>query len=124
MSGYIGKRFYKDIEKRRIYERDYSRTHRKEKEILRRIRYRKVKEEIFKLLGSKCCKCGFSDVRILQIDHVNGNGNKKRKGVWTYKFYKDILNEIISGSKEYQLLCPNCNWIKAVESKVWRRKYD
>src|SRR5262245_4193654 len=36
----------------------------------------KVRLEILLLLGGAfCVRCGFDDVRALQIDHVHGNGN-------------------------------------------------
>jgi ribosomal protein L20A (L18A) len=80
----------------------------------RRNHRRKIKLKIFKLIGNKCIKCGFSDIRILQIDHVNGNGYKERTTSST-KYYRSILEKIQSGSKDYQLLCPNCNWLKRIE---------
>ena len=77
----------------------------------------KLKNEIFDLLGNRCVCCGFSDVRALQIDHVKGNGNqeiKRFKNV--YQYYKNILDKLRSGSKDYQLLCANHNWIKRFEN--------
>lgn len=40
---------------------------------------RKAKAYIYKVLGNKCCKCGFVDERALQLDHINGDGFKDRK---------------------------------------------
>lgn len=73
------------------------------------------RERIVKLLGNRCCRCGFSDVRALQIDHVNGGGTRDRarlKGAIAY--YIHIERNLNSGL--YQLLCANCNWIKRVEN--------
>ena len=73
---------------------------------------RKLKE-IFEFFGSKCAHCGFDNPLALQIDHVNGGGKKERIiRTGTATFYRHVLKEIKSGSKEYQLLCANCNWIK------------
>ena len=76
--------------------------------------------EIFKLLGDKCSnpdclvpgRC--RDLRCLQIDHVNGSGSKERKRFNGHgpSFYKYVIKQIKAGSKKYQLLCANCNWIK------------
>jgi len=94
-------------------------------------RYRlKRKREIFQLLGNKCANpfnlphpdwC--NDPKILQIDHIRGNGYKKRKacGCNPYKIYNEILREIMIGSKDYQLLCPNCNWLKRIKNKEFIR---
>ena len=73
----------------------------------------KLKIQIFEILGNKCVRCGFSDSRALQIDHVNGHGNLEVKQFRNRElYYKHILAKIESGSKDYQLLCANCNWIK------------
>jgi len=71
---------------------------------------------IFNLLGNRCAKCGFSDPRALQIDHIHGGGEKDRLAAGNYQAYlKKIIKSIQSGSKDYQLLCANCNWIKRYE---------
>jgi hypothetical protein len=77
----------------------------------------RTRAEILTLLGGKCVKCGFSDIRALQIDHVNGGGVKHYKGrSSSIRYNKDILDEIKEGSGKYQLLCANCNWIKRYEN--------
>ena len=90
----------------------------REKVARMRIRTREAKAEIYRLLGGKCVKCGFEDVRALQIDHIIAIGNnakrKKRRGD-DLNGYKRILEEIKSGKHNYQLLCANCNWIKRWE---------
>lgn len=70
-------------------------------------------------LGNKCCKCGYSDKRALQIDHILGNGGKERREL-NYNQFK-IYKKISSGSNEYQLLCANCNWIKRYENNELKR---
>lgn len=63
-------------------------------------------------LGGKC-QCGVDDERVLQIDHVNGDGRVDRKANHQY----DILRRIASGLTEgYQLLCSNCHVIKTREA--------
>lgn len=81
--------------------------------------YEKIKNEVFDLLGGKCVQCGFSDRRILQIDHVHGHGNKDYKGFRGMgpSYLLHVLERIKNGSKDYQLLCPNHNWLKRVENK-------
>ena len=78
------------------------------------------------ILGGKCSKCGFSDIRALQIDHVNGGGQKEIKKIGSYKMYQNIIeNEDVR--KNYQILCANCNWIKRYENKENRngvRNFD
>lgn len=77
--------------------------------------YDRRRSAILELLGGTCNKCGFSDERALQIDHVNGGGrDDKARFSSTSIYYKHILE--VEG-KGYQLLCANCNWIKRHENK-------
>lgn len=103
-------------------------THgRKQKQEQERHYREKHKWLIFELLGNKCSnpyKLNHGDFlidsRVLQIDHVNGQGTKElheTKGRSTY--YKKVYGKILNGSKEYQLLCANCNWIKNREKKEY-----
>lgn|SRR5574340_69787 len=76
-------------------------------------RHDSIRQRVLDLLGHKCARCGFSDDRALQIDHINGNGRKDRgKCRSPHKFYEKVL---VVGSAEYQILCANCNTIKRHE---------
>ncbi len=72
---------------------------------------KKLRMLVIQRLGSKCCFCGFDDVRALQVDHINGGGSKEIKELGANKIYRKILD----GDMSYQLLCANCNWIKRAE---------
>lgn len=63
-------------------------------------------------LGGKCVRCGFSDSRALQLDHINGGGLRDKRSTATR--YRQILSGKSVG--EFQLLCANCNWIKRAEN--------
>jgi len=89
------------------YHRDY----------MRRVR-RELREHLIDVLGARCAGCGTTDRRVLQIDHIKNGGAQHRKtfgGVGNYQYYRDMEKRIQSGSKEFQLLCANCNYIKAIE---------
>lgn len=88
--------------------------------------HKKNRGELFRLLGEKCCRCGFSDKRALQIDHINGGGIKERRTVNTKDFHRMVLKSIKNKENKYQLLCANCNWIKRTENKEWGggKKYE
>lgn len=71
--------------------------------------------------GRVCVVCGFDDIRALQIDHVNGNGNAERIAIGGtvrfsgWNFYQYLKK---SGYPDgYQTLCANHNMIKYEESK-------
>jgi len=74
-----------------------------------------LRNKILVALGCVCVRCGFTDVRALQVDHVNGDGAGHRRQLGYNAHYSKILREIESGSSRYQLLCANCNWIKRHE---------
>ena len=74
---------------------------------------------LINLLGNKCVRCGFNDVRALQIDHINGGGYKelKEKFVGAQTMYNYYKNHPEEANEKLQILCANCNWIKRSESK-------
>ncbi len=57
----------------------------------------------------ECMKCGFGDIRALEMDHIGGGGSKHlhRIGGNIYDWIR--RNNYPSG---FQVLCANCNWIK------------
>jgi hypothetical protein len=82
-------------------------------------RSRAMRQEVIDAFGAKCVRCGFSDVRALHMDHVNGGGNIERKLLTGPSLrYKKMLDE----PKNYQILCANCNFIKKAEESEHRWK--
>jgi RNase P subunit RPR2 len=67
-----------------------------------------------------CAKCGYSDVRALGLDHINGRGSEQRKKGFVGNGYYSWLkkNGFPPG---LQVLCMNCNWIKRVDNNELRR---
>lgn len=83
------------------------------------VHYRKKLKVLVHLGGACCVRCRFSDLRVLQIDHIHGGGCKERRSIGGYN---GILNRILSMSpdqakQEYQVLCANCNVIKKHENR-------
>lgn len=80
-----------------------------------------IRHQLIRLLNTEmsCVRCGFNDIRALQIDHKNGRGHNDRKtfkhaGASLYRFY---LNNPELAKQTLQVLCANCNWIKKNENK-------
>jgi len=71
--------------------------------------YWRYRHAALEKLGGKCSRCGFTDSRALQIDHVNGGGKKEILRGWRW------IKKIVTDPTGYQLLCANCNWIKRHE---------
>ena len=76
------------------------------------------KEKVIKHYSNntmKCCHCGNSDLRVLSIDHINGNGYEHRKKVHSGSpFYQWIIQN--DYPKGFQVLCMNCQFIKRYEN--------
>lgn len=93
----------------------------------------KYRNKIVELLGSKCTNpynlphpdwC--NDSKVLEIDHINGDGWKERKQIGSSGnsvYFKHILEKIKSGSKDYQLLCSNCNKLKQIKKREFRKSF-
>ncbi len=92
---------------RREYRRDYFRT----QNVLLRA------ETMLHYGNGRCARCGQDDIRVLELDHVNGNGNADRvartggcrAGVPFYRALKAA-----GWPKGFQVLCANCHRIKTL----------
>lgn len=91
---------------------------------------RNMQAVIFKKYGSRCnnSSCGWinedgskgcTDIRCLQIDHVNGGGNKEIKQLSFSVRLRKILDDT---EGVYQLLCSNCNWIKRTTNNEIKKR--
>lgn len=72
-------------------------------------------------LGGKCVHCGYdADIRALELDHKNGDGHldRKRLGSKVHRYYCTRIDE---ARDNLQVLCANCNKIKAIENKEHNR---
>jgi hypothetical protein len=86
-----------------------------EKEVQRNYA-RTLHREVLQLLGGKCARCGFSDPRALQIDHVNGDGCTDGRTRQNKEFLRRWIRRHPEEARRfYQVLCANCNWIKRDE---------
>jgi hypothetical protein len=94
--------------------------------------YVDLREEIMRMLGEKCsnrqCRWknedgtfGCNDLRMIDIDHVYENGIQDRLTARGHRrqpttYLRRILDKIVSGSDEFQLLCANCHRLKTKRS--------
>lgn len=108
-----------ELDNRKAY-RDKNRTRMRQRDRIYKVKKRK---ELFNIMGNKCVKCGFSDWRALQIDHIHGTNPKDKEyhgGIgFIFRLLKLNRDEL---HRNYQLLCANCNWIKRYENKEIPRK--
>ena len=114
--------YLKNKDKLREHFRNYYLQHKTQIILREQNRRRKAKLELMQLLGGKCIKCGESDCRCLQIDHVKGCGTLERKKLGNGRYIFIVLKKVKEDSKDYQLLCANCNWKKRFDNNEhsWR----
>ena len=101
-------------------QKKYLETHRSEVNKKQRDLKKRLKAEVLKQYGEFCRRCGFSDYRALQIDHINNDGAKERrtlggKDFSGHRFYRWLKSR--GWPEGYQTLCANCNTIKYIESR-------
>lgn len=104
----------KNREHVRAYKKNYYHKNVEAWNARRREFRRLLRQQVIDKLGGKCLKCGISDSRVLQVDHVKGDGHVHRKlpgfsNGSTNKYLRSILADTTGG---FQLLCANCNLIK------------
>lgn len=75
----------------------------------------RLKSLAINLYGGKCVRCGFSDNRALQFDHVSGYAGRKAHQISTADRYRNIIR--LHGKGVFRLLCANCNWIKKFDNQ-------
>jgi len=82
--------------------------------------YRKtIRLNALKIVGKgklECSNCSCKDVRILEINHVNGGGNQETKWLASSRFFLDI----VQGKRktdDLNLLCKVCNIAHFVKLK-------
>ena len=75
-------------------------------------------------LGGCCLHCGIKDLRVLEIDHITGDGDLERPngrgnaGTFQRKQIQLILKTPLSElADRYQILCANCHRIKTYENQ-------
>lgn len=70
--------------------------------------YHNVREQLFNGYGNQCSCCGESERAFLELDHVNGGGNKHFA---SHKSPVNLYREVIKAGfpSIYRLLCANCN---------------
>ena len=80
--------------------------------------YQSVRKKVINFLGGTCVKCGENDIRVLQINHLDGGGKvETQQG-------RHFLLRILDGRRSIQDLdirCANCNLL--YEFEVGRRQW-
>src|SRR5258708_14170519 len=88
---------------------------------------RSRRDQVFTLLGGRCAWCSLDDWRVLQVDHIVGDGAAERR-----QFGGKLANWASDGAytkymvehlEKYQLLCANCHALKTQGERQSRCKW-
>lgn len=112
---------YKEYKKN--YRKDNLEKIHNQESISRKRQRQNLRNKITQLLGNKCSNINCPvpkekmNIQALQIDHINNGGTQERKKINNngIQYYRILLKKIKLGSKDYQLLCAYCNWLKRME---------
>lgn len=74
----------------------------------------RVWQRALDVLGGRCCRCGFADIRALLIDHFAGGGSAERRLHQSNWVPAQVAKGRVAG---YRLLCANCDSIKRHENQ-------
>jgi len=111
--------YCKECMKRR--GKKYRREHRTKVRLRHKAWRKNQRIRVLRHIGGeiKCGHCGFSDLRALQVDHIEGGGNEelKRYGHLSTLFSKILKMSVEDAREKYQILCANCNMIKKYENE-------
>lgn len=82
--------------------------------------YHRLRTEVLNMLGGRCAVCGHSDLRVLEINHVNNDGymlvrvNKhdgRMRGGFTHKNLR-LIRDGEDPLDRYEALCANCHALR------------
>jgi hypothetical protein len=90
--------------------RKYALEHREERLAYGRNYARNFRIAVFNHYGHSCKCCGETEPNFLQIDHIDGGGNKHRKLIGRSHLYSWLVKN--NYPKGFQVLCTNCNFAK------------
>ena len=72
-------------------------------------------------IGEMCCRnCRYSNIKGLQVDHINGKGRQHNTSIKTSLYNWLIKNDFPEG---FQILCRNCNVIKRWDNEEYANQY-
>ncbi len=96
-------------EERRTYNRDWKNGRGHEYTLKNaRQRHLNLKRRVLAIIGSSRCQwCGVDDARILEVNHLNGNGTKEYKSIGGR-----LYSQILAGKRptlDLGVLCSPCN---------------
>ena len=87
-----------------------------------------IKRRAMQMVGNdriECVRCGCNDIRLLEINHVNGGGAKDHKntGLGGFNFYRAIVKGLRK-TDDLDIHCRVCNALHYLELKYGRLDYD
>lgn len=108
--------YIKNRERILRHDKEYQTKHREDYKKYRQERKLKVLQKISGLTKPICVGCGCDDLRLLEINHINGGGRRERRTI----SYPLLLAHILNGTrktKDLNVRCRGCNAIHYMKMK-------
>lgn len=104
--------------------KEYENEHKRDRAVALRQRMRLVNFNRVSNNNPVCENCGCDDLRLLEINHINGGGTQEReKGKASHKFAQDIYMGRRSVD-DLNLLCKICNALHYLEMKFGKLPFE
>lgn len=97
-------------EAKRTYDRARYHANLEETKAKQRAYRQSIKRAVFSLLGDTCARCGYADLRALQLDHIVPmwkTGGRDRSADSLREWRRALIEPDV-----FQILCANCHMIK------------
>ena len=75
-------------------------------------RRHRIKIKLKHMLGGKCVKCGFDDIRILHFHHKNPS---EKLFTLSSSYASNNINLLTEEASKCELLCPNCHALEHLD---------
>ena len=79
----------------------------------RRTKQQEVRKRLQAIIGSKCCRCGIDDFRLLDFDHIDPHTKTMNISQQLHRSFDELELEV----RKCQLLCANCHRLKTLEQR-------
>jgi len=112
---------YKDNEKMKEYQHQWYLKNKEEKLRKSKEYRKKIRKNVFLMLGGKCVYCGCDNMDALEVNHKNGGGYQEQKRLRKKGSTSTFYLHILKGRRrtdDLELTCSICNqWHRLVKLK-------
>lgn len=101
----------------------WEKIHKKERAAIGR---KRLKMTVFNIISNNnpiCANCGCDDIRLLEVNHINGGGNRELKSGKNTNVFMWAIYMGRRKTDDLNLLCRVCNALHYLESKYGKTRH-